>query len=123
MRFSNPSLFPRLSLGLNHLKKQQDSILSNGDKLTKMPQLGGAASPPGEAAAIIFLEGAESFYDEIREIIFRYCEKNKFNLSTELLDELILYQKPDFDQSRLEQWLNFADRDVEDTARKYTAIR
>ena len=34
-----------------------------------------------------------------------------------------LYQKPDFDQSRLDQWLNFADRDVEDTVRKYTAIR
>ena len=34
-----------------------------------------------------------------------------------------LYQKPDFDQHRLEQWLNFADRDVGDTVKKYTAIR
>jgi len=34
-----------------------------------------------------------------------------------------LYQKPDFDQQRLDQWLNFADQNVKDTVRKYTAIR
>jgi radical SAM superfamily enzyme YgiQ (UPF0313 family) len=91
--FNSPNFSPRLSLGLNHLKNQQESILLNGDKLTKMPQLGGVASPPGEAAAIIFLEDADSFYGEIREIVLRYCEKNKFSLPAELLDELILYQR------------------------------
>ena len=34
-----------------------------------------------------------------------------------------LYQKPDFDQRTLKTWLNFASRDVEDTAKKYTAVR
>jgi anaerobic magnesium-protoporphyrin IX monomethyl ester cyclase len=34
-----------------------------------------------------------------------------------------LYQKPDFDQQRLDQWLNFADQNAKDTVRKYTAIR
>jgi hypothetical protein len=91
--FSNPSSYPRLSLGLNHLTRQQESILENGDKLTRLPQIGGVAAPPGEAAAILFLEGLESFYSELKKIILNYCRKNELELSEDLLEEIILYQK------------------------------
>ena len=91
--FSNPSEYPRLSLGLSHLTRQYESILDNGDKLTRLPQIGGVAAPPGEAAAILFLEDLESFYIELKKIILNYCKKNELELSEDLLEELVRYQK------------------------------
>ena len=90
---SKEALYPRLSIGINHIRKQYKSILDNKNKLFAMPQLRGLSVPPADGALILFLEDSNVFYDDIQRVTKNFCKTNNHELPLELLEEIVLYQK------------------------------
>lgn len=90
---SNPESYPKLNEGLRHLKTQQDMILSNQSSVSSIPELGGVSFGPHEILIYHFLSDPGPFYREIQSITQKFCVTKSYNISDDLLAEVILYQK------------------------------
>lgn len=100
--------FACLEKGLAHIRRQKDLILGGVSSMSSPEGLDDLVVTVHEGALALLLQDLDGFYEDLQALTLAYCRENDFDISKDILEEVIRYQKarmprwPSFEQKRYE---------------------
>jgi radical SAM superfamily enzyme YgiQ (UPF0313 family) len=88
-----PGRWPVLQRGVEHLGRQRQMIVDGVARYSPVKELGDFNASPQEALLAMFLEVADQFYDELRDLTQCLLEAHDKELPPDLMAELFDYQR------------------------------
>ncbi len=90
---ASPGKYPVLESAFGHLHLQRDKIMNGVSSVSTVEGSNGVYFTPHEAMLFLVLGRMDDFYEEVRELTHLFGRKKNIAFNTEILEEVMTYQK------------------------------